>query len=202
VPPASDAKQPTRLPLQALISLPASVLSARSMVLKGFPIFSETLPIFFLCKGRNAKKKPVNNRSLPVKTRIRFLSTLVGAAFVYLPIAQAATITVTNTNDSGAGSLRQALAIANNDDTIDFSVPTPATITLASGQIQVTKSVTINGPRANLLAVNGNANGRVCSISAGYSFPVTVSGLAITNGGNVHELLSNQAYKRSLRCVR
>jgi hypothetical protein len=67
--------------------------------------FSETLRIFFLCKGRNTKKRPMNNRSLPVKTRILFLSALVGAAFVCLPIAQAATITVANTNDSGAGSL-------------------------------------------------------------------------------------------------
>ena len=35
---------------------------------------------------------------------------------VALP-AHAATITVTNTNDSGPGSLRQALANANNGDT-------------------------------------------------------------------------------------
>ena len=35
---------------------------------------------------------------------------------------QATTITVTNTNDSGPGSLRQALANANNGDTINFAV--------------------------------------------------------------------------------
>src|SRR4029077_8073767 len=35
---------------------------------------------------------------------------------------QAATITVTNTNDSGPGSLRQALADANDGDTINFTV--------------------------------------------------------------------------------
>src|SRR6266496_4176457 len=40
------------------------------------------------------------------------------------------TITVTNANDSGTGSLRQALANANDGDTIDFSITTPATITL------------------------------------------------------------------------
>jgi hypothetical protein len=34
--------------------------------------------------------------------------------------AHADTITVTNTNDSGPGSLRQALADANDGDTINF----------------------------------------------------------------------------------
>jgi hypothetical protein len=36
--------------------------------------------------------------------------------------AYAATITVTNTNDSGGGSLRQALADANDGDAISFAV--------------------------------------------------------------------------------
>lgn len=36
--------------------------------------------------------------------------------------AYADIITVTNTNDSGPGSLRQALADANNGDTINFAV--------------------------------------------------------------------------------
>jgi hypothetical protein len=34
----------------------------------------------------------------------------------------AATITVTNTNDNGPGSLRHALTIANDSDTINFGV--------------------------------------------------------------------------------
>jgi parallel beta-helix repeat protein len=117
-----------------------------------------------------------------MKTRILFLFTLLCAAITSLQMVHAATITVTNTNDSGAGSLRQALAIANDDDTINFSVTTPATITLTSGQIEVYTSVAINGPGANLLAVNGNANGRVCVISS-HNTPVTISGLTFTNGG-------------------
>ena len=62
--------------------------------------------------------------------------------------AHAATITVTNTNDSGPGSLRQALANANNGDTINFAVS--GTITLTSGGLEVTKSVAISGPGAAL----------------------------------------------------
>ena len=46
-------------------------------------------------------------------------------------------ITVTNTNDSGFGSLRQALADANNGDTINFAVT--GTIGLTSGELLVTR---------------------------------------------------------------
>ena len=69
--------------------------------------------------------------------------------------AYAATITVTNTNDSGPGSLRQALADANDGDTINFAVT--GTIGLTSGELFVAKSITISGPGAENLAVNGNA---------------------------------------------
>jgi hypothetical protein len=57
--------------------------------------------------------------------RILILITLVCAAITSVQSVRAATITVTNINDSGAGSLRQALADANDGDTINFSVPAP-----------------------------------------------------------------------------
>ena len=50
---------------------------------------------------------------------------------------QATTLTVTNTNDSGLGSLRQALATANDRDTINFAVT--GTISLTSGELLVDK---------------------------------------------------------------
>ena len=68
--------------------------------------------------------------------------------------AYADIITVTNTNDSGPGSLRQALADANDGDTIDFAVT--GTIGLTSGELLVNRSITISGPGANNLALNGN----------------------------------------------
>src|SRR5437870_3224666 len=92
--------------------------------------------------------------------------------------APADIITVTNTNDSGPGSLRQALADANDGDTIDFAVS--GTITLITGVLTVDKSVTISGPGAQSLAVNGNANSSVFFIDSGIS--VSISGLTITNG--------------------
>ena len=51
---------------------------------------------------------------------------------------QATTITGTNTNDSGPGSLPQALADANNGDTINFAVT--RTIFLTSGELLLDKT--------------------------------------------------------------
>src|SRR6478736_2097242 len=51
------------------------------------------------------------------------------------------TLIVTNTNDSGPGSLRQTLADANNGDVIGFAIT--GTIGLTTGELLVTKSVSI-----------------------------------------------------------
>jgi hypothetical protein len=64
----------------------------------------------------------------------------------------AASITVTNTNDKGPGSLRQALAIANDGDTINFAVT--GTITLTSGGLPINKNITISGPGADHLSID------------------------------------------------
>jgi hypothetical protein len=96
--------------------------------------------------------------------------------------AQSATLTVTSTDDSGAGTLRDALAKAADSDTIDATGVSGA-ITLTTGQLSVTNSVTILGPGANILAVNGNypnTTNRVFYISPGLT--VTIAGLSVTNG--------------------
>jgi hypothetical protein len=120
----------------------------------------------------------MKNRTLPVKTPILFLITLLCATIASLQIVHAATITVTSTADSGPNTLRQALADANDGDTIDFSVT--GTITLTSGKLLVNKNVTISGPGANSLAVDGNASDPVFYISSGKT--VTIDGLTIMNG--------------------
>jgi hypothetical protein len=94
--------------------------------------------------------------------------------------ANPSTIVVTNTNDNGQGSLRQALADAQNGDTID-ATGISGVITLTSGQLLVDKSVTINGAGANLLAVDGNATSRVFETVTGAK-TVSISGLTIRNG--------------------
>src|SRR5215813_5219225 len=97
--------------------------------------------------------------------------------FAIETVVDATTITVTNTNDSGPGSLRQALATANNGDTINFAVS--GTITLTSGELDVTKNVTIAGPGANRLAIDGNQGTLVFGLPP--QITVTISGLTIKN---------------------
>src|SRR5258705_7644649 len=112
--------------------------------------------------------------------RILF-ATCLSALCLIAPSTQAATITVTNTNDSGAGSLRQALADAVNGDTINFnSSLNGQTIMLTNGELIVTTNVAINGPGANMLAVDANHASRLFYIAAGKD--VTISGLTISNG--------------------
>jgi hypothetical protein len=91
--------------------------------------------------------------------------------------AQAATITVNNTNDSGPSSLRQALTIANDDDTINFAVT--GTITLTSGGLPVNKNVTISGPGNDQLSIDGNQALLVFGIFPGKT--AAISGLTIRN---------------------
>jgi hypothetical protein len=96
--------------------------------------------------------------------------------------ARGTTISVTNTNDSGSGSLRQALAIANDGDTID-ATGVSGVITLTSGELLVGKSVTINGAGADALAVDGNGTSTVFQVGTGTGPPtVAISDFTIRNG--------------------
>src|SRR6516162_9100879 len=122
---------------------------------------------------------PNQTRRLPMKTRtVLILITLLCAAMASVLSAYTATIVVSNTNDSGPGSLRAALAVAHDGDTID-ATGVSGTILLTSGELQINHNVTIHGPGAAHLAVNGNATDRVFENFAG---PVTISGFTITHG--------------------
>src|SRR6516165_4332218 len=77
---------------------------------------------------------------------------------------------VTNLNDSGSGSLRAEIAAANahsGADEIDFAAALTGTITLTSGELLITRSVTINGPGAGQLSVSGNNSSRVFDMTSG-----------------------------------
>jgi hypothetical protein len=118
-----------------------------------------------------------------VATRFTIVSAVLLCSVAFT--AHATNITVTNTNDSGPGSLRQALADANDGDTINFAVT--GTIGLTSGELAVDKSITISGPGPTLLAVSaGGLRFAVFHVMPGHT--VTIEGLMISdsNAGGIH----------------
>src|SRR5262245_13871108 len=93
------------------------------------------------------------------------------------------TFTVLNLLDSGAGSLRAAVAAANANpgaDTIDFAVT--GTIGLTSGQLDITDSLTINGPGAGALTVSSHYRGLVFDVAAS-TIDVNIHDLTIADSG-------------------
>lgn len=100
-----------------------------------------------------------------------------------------ATFTVTNLNDSGPGSFRDAVAQANAvpildpNPTVNFGIN--GTITLTSGTIIITRSMTIENTTADTVIVfrdNTAADFRILEVSP--NLTVTITGLVITNGAS------------------
>src|SRR5262245_15621444 len=70
----------------------------------------------------------------------------------YLP----STLTVTSPKDHGPGSLRAEIAAAQPNDVIVFSRKLDGnTITLTTGELNITKNLTIQGPGAGQLTISG-----------------------------------------------
>jgi hypothetical protein len=114
-----------------------------------------------------------------VKSCRILLAGFLSASCLAAANAHASIITVTNTNDSGPGSLRQAMAEANDGDIID-ATGVSGSIELSSGELLVNKGVTIKGPHAEKLSVENTRSDRVFEIVSGKV--VTISGLAINSG--------------------
>jgi len=89
-------------------------------------------------------------------------------------------LTVTSAADSGPGTLRAVMAAALDQDTITFALPSPSTINLTSGTLSVGAGllITIIGPGASALTVNGNNTFTDFTLNGG----VTLSGMTITGG--------------------
>lgn len=101
------------------------------------------------------------------------LLAAAAAGIVLSPAAFAATYTVGNVNDSGPGSLRDAISQANANpgaDTITFASNVSGTITLTTGSLVITDDVTIQGPGASVLTIDGNASVPRPSKPANYGF--------------------------------
>jgi CSLREA domain-containing protein len=136
------------------------------------------------------------------KMKNKFLIMFAAAIVVTITVgvASAATYTVTKIADTNDGvcdsdcSLREAVALANasvDNDTIQFDFPlfnSPQTIVLSGGEIVVANNgtLTISGPGADRLTLDGNQASRILTI--GTSATANVSGIRFTRGNGVGAL--------------
>lgn len=98
----------------------------------------------------------------------------------------------TSPNDSsGSISLRSAIEYldANGGGAVDFAAALyasgPATITLGGTELAITQAMTITGPGASLMTIDGNYKSRIFDVDDGYGTPdvnVAIEGLTLTNG--------------------
>jgi hypothetical protein len=108
---------------------------------------------------------------------------IAGSGVVLVSARLPDTFLVTTTADSGQGSLRQAILDANADlggDIIQFASGVSGTITLTSGELDITDTVDIQGPGAGDVTVSGNNASRVFHLND----VATISGLTITGGSS------------------
>lgn len=96
--------------------------------------------------------------------------------FILIP-ALAHGLTVTNLTDSDPGSLRDTIANTPAGDTVDFAVT--GTITLAT-ELVIDKSLTIQGPGADMLTVSGGDVTRVFNVQSGMN--VIINDIRIADG--------------------
>ncbi|TWT40170.1 hypothetical protein Pla111_34340 [Botrimarina hoheduenensis] len=169
-------------------------------------------------------------------SRIEFTPTVDGVYFLEVReynddqtgafpfnVTIAADLQVTNTNDAGPGSLRQAILDANAGlgSSIAFSGAvfldnTPDVITLTTGEMAITQSVTIYGPGADRLTIDAglggdglvNGNGfrhfLVDDLNSATTIDVSISGVTLTGGdvatggGGAIRSLENLTVERSV----
>src|SRR5262249_4546764 len=140
--------------------------------LKPIPERTNIMSFFSWLRNRTSTRSRSSDGLQIRPTAPRFRPRLEALEDRWLP----STLTVMNNQDSGPGSLRADIAAANPGDTINFA-PSLAgqTITLTSGELSITKGLTIQGPGAGQLTVSGNNNYRTFEVNAGQ--PVILSGL-------------------------
>jgi hypothetical protein len=125
---------------------------------------------FFRPLGQHSGRR----QAIPARPRRSFIPRLIVLEDRTVP----STFTVTSLNDMGPGTLRAGVASGAN--TIRFAPGLHGTITLSS-EIDITSSLTIDGPGARQLTVSGGNSTRVFDVS-GSATHLTIDRLTIANG--------------------
>jgi fibronectin-binding autotransporter adhesin len=97
-----------------------------------------------------------------------------------------ATFVVTNLNDNGPGSLREAIILANDRsgaDVVIFKSGLTGQIDLATGEMLISDTLTIRGPGADKIAIDGQGVSRIFHVrNNDADAHLTVSGLTFQSG--------------------
>lgn len=117
-------------------------------------------------ENTHGKRGASSRRSNHRNNRSAFQSRLRIEPLESRQLLSVTTYTVTNLSDSGTGSLREAIALANDHsgaDIIAFSSSLSGTLTLTTGELSITDDVTIQGLGASTLTINRQAwRSRLC----------------------------------------
>ncbi len=90
-------------------------------------------------------------------------------------------------DSQGNCTLRAAIQQSNTmvgNDTITFSLATPATINLTMGELYITSNITINGLGARNLVIDGTGTSRIFSIYGSSGTVANIDGLTVANGNS------------------
>ena len=137
------------------------------------------MAIFSRSTSKRPSGKHYSSSRAYLKRRTRFAPVCDGLEVRAL----LSNIVVTNNDDSGAGSLRQAIALAQTGASISFAKSLRGeTIKLSSGPLVLNQNVSIEGLGASELSVSGGGASAVFNVASGVN--ATISGLTITDGMN------------------
>jgi hypothetical protein len=104
---------------------------------------------------------------------------VVAAFAIDEPLAAAVTSCA---DDGGSDTLRHAVLVANDGDTIDLTALTCSKITLASAITTGLPNLTIAGPGASKLAIDGNEADRVFVHAPSLDGTLTLSNMTLSHG--------------------